>query len=71
MKIVYITNDAFGHGGVARMLSVKTAVLAQKYGHQVVIISSSFFAIFNIQMFHLQLEILDSVLKDQNQISYF
>ena len=43
MKIVYITNDAFGHGGVARMLSVKTAVLAQKYGHQVVIISSSFF----------------------------
>lgn len=43
MKIVYITNDAFGQGGVARVLSVKTAVLAQKYGHQVVIISSSFF----------------------------
>lgn len=43
MKIVYITNDAFGQGGVARMLSVKTAVLTQKYGHQVVVISSSFF----------------------------
>ena len=42
MKIVYITIDAYGQGGVARMLSIKTAVLTQKYKHQVAIISSSF-----------------------------
>jgi glycosyltransferase involved in cell wall biosynthesis len=40
MKILYITHDAFGQGGVARMLSVKTSLLIQKYGHEIDIISS-------------------------------
>lgn len=41
MKIVYLSNDIYGQGGIAHVLSVKTSLLIHKYGHQVAIISSS------------------------------
>jgi glycosyltransferase involved in cell wall biosynthesis len=44
MKILYLTHDAFGQGGVARMLSVKTSLLTQKYGHEIDVISSGAFS---------------------------
>ncbi len=49
MKILYITNGITGSGGLERVLSVKASFLAEKYGHEVHILSlneagkSSFF----------------------------
>ena len=41
MKIVYVTNDVFGQGGVARVLSIKSSFLIEKPNYQVEIISST------------------------------
>lgn len=41
MKIVYVTNDISGQGGVARTLSVKSSYLVEKFNYQIEIISSS------------------------------
>lgn len=49
MRILYITNGISGSGGLERVLSVKASFLAEKYGHEVHILSlneagkSSFF----------------------------
>jgi len=41
MKVLYVTNDVYGQGGVARVLSVKTSYLVKKFKYQIDIISSS------------------------------
>jgi len=40
MNIVYVVNDAYGQGGVARILSFKTSYFIREYGYNITIISS-------------------------------
>lgn len=41
MKIVYVTNDVYGQGGVARILSVKSTYMINQFNYQIEIISTS------------------------------
>lgn len=71
MKIVYLMDQCYHHGGAEKILSLKINALIEKYGHQVVLVTSEQKSNKIIYPLNKSCELVDLAINYNREKSYF